>query len=765
MIDNNENEVSLKEDTTGKAPQTSDLVVQTGKDAVKAEPDMKDNITVIHPVEDSSRKKLKNNKDKKTSKANSNKPSQSKPKKPAAKESYQPKTHFTRNEYEKQTRKFIRDNSRLFCESMLSPLSLYVRDYRFRNLDYAEIKQKAEMKPLEEILFKYMEGFHNLSDLKHNAIILAYRKANGVRPETAIKEYIKEVCPEAKDFQYFYRGQYGKCVEKEVHLLMRSIEGRARSIFFQTIQENADFMRIDRMIFDERKQLESMLLDTIPEKMPDLYPLARRMKRHFILHVGPTNSGKTYQALQALKEAEKGIYLAPLRLLAYEIYDRLNGEGVPCNMITGEEEIIRPEALHYAATIETLSITDYFDVAVIDEGQMIADSKRGGAWTRALLGVCAPRVHICSDSSCVNLICKIIEECGDTYELMYNKRMVPLKMDERKFEFPGSIQEKDALIVFSKRSVIAVTAELQKAGISASMIYGNLPYDVRMNEVRRFVEGETKVVVATDAIGMGLNLPIRRIIFLETRKFDGERIRPLTGSEIKQIAGRAGRRGLFETGFYTSEFRRGSIRKAVEEPLQELTSARLGIPESIIQLNMPLSDILSRWSELPSDALYEKADFSEDISLCRMLESHVANKQILYDLITLGVRSSKKIMADLLLKMAMIEESAEQEKEKFINRILDDTLIPDAVLLEGMQMEELEDLYLVYDLLYAYLRKFHHPARMGEVIYRKRECSARIIEILKNQKLETRKCKLCGSELSWNYPYSTCLDCYVGANT
>ena len=153
-------------------------------------------------------------KNKKTRNTKPGKSGNSKSKKTVAKENYQPGTHFTRNEYEKRIIKFIRDNSRLFCESMLSPLSLYIRDYRFRNLNYDEIKQKAEMKPLEEILIKYMDGFHNLNDLKHNAIILAYRKANGVRPETAIKEYIKEVCPEAKDFQHFYRGQFGKCVEK-----------------------------------------------------------------------------------------------------------------------------------------------------------------------------------------------------------------------------------------------------------------------------------------------------------------------------------------------------------------------------------------------------------------------------------------------------------------------------------------------------------------------------------------------------------------------
>lgn len=679
------------------------------------------------------------------------------------KERYVPTTNLSRNEYEKLVRGYFRESNREITDLCLEHLSVYVRDYHFRELDMSFIRSRLESRSLEEVLYKLMEGFANLNDLKHNAIVLSLREATGEKPETIVKNYVKEKYPVAKDFAYYFKGAYGKLIEKELHLLMRRMDSSAQHIFYDTIQENADFMRIDRMLFDEQREFESMLLNQIPEKMPDLYPYARRMKRHFILHVGPTNSGKTYQALIALKEATRGIYLAPLRLLAYEIYDRLNSEEVPCNMITGEEEIILEGAEHFSATIETLNIYDYFDVAVIDEGQMIADKKRGGAWTRAILGVCAPRVHICSDSSCVDLLTKIIEECGDTYEIVHNERMVPLKMDERRFEFPVGVQEKDALIVFSKKSVIAVTAELQQAGIPASMIYGNLPYDVRMNEVRRFVSGETKVVVATDAIGMGLNLPIKRIVFLETKKFDGDVIRPLTTSEIKQIAGRAGRRGQFEIGYYNSEYRRNSIRKAVEDKLSDLPVAKLGIPESLINLDMPLSDILMRWSELPSDELYEKADFSEDISLCRLLEKHVSNKNILYDLITLGIRSGKKNMSDLLIQLAMIEESGGEEKEKFINQVLDANLVPYEESLEQMNMEELEDLYLVYDLLYAYLRKFNHGKRRNEVILRKRECSARIIQLLKTQKLETRKCKICGAELSWNYPYSTCLDCYVGA--
>ncbi|MDO4484159.1 MAG: helicase-related protein [Clostridia bacterium] len=114
--------------------------------------------------------------------------------------------------------------------------------------------------------------------------------------------------------------------------------------------------------------------------------------------------------------------------------------------------------------------------------------------------------------------------------------------------------------------------------MNPSIIYGALPYDVRQNEARRFREGETKVVVATDAIGMGLNLPIRRVVFLETEKFDGVSRRGLTATEYKQIAGRAGRYGQFEKGLYVSPFQMHRAVSAVEDPIAPIESAHLLFP-------------------------------------------------------------------------------------------------------------------------------------------------------------------------------------------
>ncbi|MBP5604811.1 MAG: hypothetical protein J6X60_04630 [Ruminiclostridium sp.] len=137
-----------------------------------------------------------------------------------------------------------------------------------------------------------------------------------------------------------------------------------------------------------------LILKEIPTDVTMLYPGARSIHRHFILHLGPTNSGKTYQSLEACRKAETGVYLAPLRLLAYEICEKFNIDGVPCRMITGEEEIDIPFATHTSSTVEMLNTNEHYDVAVVDECQLIEDEERGGAWTAAVLGLMADEIHL-----------------------------------------------------------------------------------------------------------------------------------------------------------------------------------------------------------------------------------------------------------------------------------------------------------------------------------------------------------------------------------
>jgi hypothetical protein len=124
--------------------------------------------------------------------------------------------------------------------------------------------------------------------------------------------------------------------------------------------------------------------------------------------MGPTNSGKTYHAIESLCQAKKGSYLAPLRLLASELYDTMNNKGVKTTLLTGEEVVEVPEATHISSTIEMARLNEKFECCVIDEIQMLADSQRGWAWTRALIGLLSPEIHLCGDHTVLELVKKII---------------------------------------------------------------------------------------------------------------------------------------------------------------------------------------------------------------------------------------------------------------------------------------------------------------------------------------------------------------------
>ena len=157
------------------------------------------------------------------------------------------------------------------------------------------------------------------------------------------------------------------------------------------------------------------------------YPKARLSKRTIIYHGGPTNSGKTYHALEALKRAENGVYAGPLRLLALEVHERLNDAGVYCSLFTGQERREVPFATHASSTIEMVSLQERYDVAVIDEIQLIGSSERGHSWTRALLGLDAREIHVCGALDASELVEDLAKKCGDDFVLKTYERLTPLK--------------------------------------------------------------------------------------------------------------------------------------------------------------------------------------------------------------------------------------------------------------------------------------------------------------------------------------------------
>lgn len=254
------------------------------------------------------------------------------------------------------------------------------------------------------------------------------------------------------------------------------------------------------------------------------HPIARQVHRKFIFHVGPTNSGKTYHALRALAGAEYGLYAGPLRLLALEIFTRLNrGDIAPfgadtsilhpraCNLLTGEQQkIISPDAGLTSATVEMIPLTQKYDVVVLDEIQMISDPERGNAWTQAVLGLSAKEIHLCGEETAVDLVINLLKHTGDEVVVNRYERLTPLEVSPKSLENNlASIRPGDCVVAFSRKTIFNLKDIIEeKTGLRCAVAYGRLPPEVRSEQAALFNDSndEYPIMVASDAIGMGLNL-------------------------------------------------------------------------------------------------------------------------------------------------------------------------------------------------------------------------------------------------------------------
>lgn len=199
--------------------------------------------------------------------------------------------------------------------------------------------------------------------------------------------------------------------------------------------------------------------------------------RQIYMHVGPTNSGKTYRALKRLEEAESGIYCGPLRLLAHEIFEKMNAKGVPCNLLTGEVRYeVSPDAPLTSSTVEMANLTRPMEVAVIDEIQLISDPLRGWAWTQALLGLQAKEIHLCGEPSAVPLIQKICESLDEKLIVNEYERLTPVKVADYSLRDWKDIQKGDCVVAFSRTDIFECKKKIEaETGLKCAVVYGALP--------------------------------------------------------------------------------------------------------------------------------------------------------------------------------------------------------------------------------------------------------------------------------------------------
>jgi ATP-dependent RNA helicase SUPV3L1/SUV3 len=320
-------------------------------------------------------------------------------------------------------------------------------------------------------------------------------------------------------------------------------------VFTQIEQRLTNAIEQDQEARDAALTRDSVNLADYPES----FPLAHRMTRKFILIIGPTNSGKSHTAVQALANANTGVYLAPLRLLALENYERLSNHlgafEKRVSLITGDERREVEGATHVASTVEMLDTRTAVDVAVIDEIQLLGDPERGSAWTAAVCGAPAPIVYLVGALESRAAVEALAKRLGCELEVHVLKRMSPLTVQAAAVGKIRNLKKGDAIVAFSRRDVLAWRDQATEAGFSVATVYGNLSPEVRRAQAARFTEGKADIVVGTDAIAMGLNLPVIRIVLTTSNKFNGVDEEEISAALAQQIAGRAGRFGLHEEGF------------------------------------------------------------------------------------------------------------------------------------------------------------------------------------------------------------------------
>lgn len=503
---------------------------------------------------------------------------------------------------------------------------------------------------------------------------------------------------------------------------------------------------------------------------PETFSRARAARRKLTALLGPTNSGKTHRALARLAGASTGVYLAPLRLLAAETWDRLQGEGIYTDLVTGEERLLTGQSTHVSSTVEMLDATRSYEVAVIDEVQMIADASRGWAWTQAIVGVNAREVILLGSPEAEPVLKKLAETLDEPLEIVFTQRLKPLRVADQPLKSPKEAGPGTAFVSFSRTQTLAWKKTLGEA--NTACIYGALSPEVRRGEARRFAEGRAEYLSSTDAISMGLNLPIRTIVFTALTKWNGKEEVVLSKSEILQIAGRAGRFGHGdddEAGIVTAlnEADLEVIREAISSgagdpvPLKVPVAPRLQTLEYLAERTGKdrLDSLLKTFSSLPErDQLFCKADISGMLELAAHPRA----------------RASRRPLEDLLVVCnCPINPQEDRHLNAWVDWLnaLENAQTRGLPVLESRQGEEADtpqDLHGAERdsrLLGAYKwMHYHYPDTFPELEIANRELDRLNRYILASlQKRLQAACHTCGRRLPANWRTRWCHACFEGA--
>ncbi len=254
--------------------------------------------------------------------------------------------------------------------------------------------------------------------------------------------------------------------------------------------------------------------------------------------LGPTNTGKTFLAIEIMLSFESGMIGFPLRLLAREVYDKIIQKIDPKKvaLITGEEKIIPSNAKYFLCTVESMPIDKNLEFVAVDEIQMCSDNERGHIFTDRLLNLRGEKLTMFMGSSTIK---KLISKLDEDVEFINKERLSKLTyVGHKKI---SRIKRKSAIIAFSAEEVYAIAELIRRQKGGAAIVMGSLSPKTRNAQVNLYQSSDVDYLVATDAIGMGINMDLDNVYFSNLKKYDGKKLRRLNLAEIGQISGRAGR--------------------------------------------------------------------------------------------------------------------------------------------------------------------------------------------------------------------------------
>lgn len=492
-----------------------------------------------------------------------------------------------------------------------------------------------------------------------------------------------------------------------------------------------------------------------------IFPNPQLGSRHLEAYLGPTNSGKTYQSIQALKtlkHGEHGVYLAPLRLLAMEVCEDLRSQGVAVSLVTGEERDLDPHAQVVCSTIEMLDSHQHYAVAVIDEMQSITDEQRGWAWTQALFELSADHLFLLGSPAVASLLIGFAETTGDTLTIHHTKRFTNLRVTPQPVQ-PKTLNKGSIFVVFSRNSVIRWGEYFRQCGRSIAQIYGAMPPEVRREEARRFRSGEADILVATDAVAMGLNLPAHTVVIGEGTKYNGRTVTDIPQPLIRQIAGRAGRYGHHDIG-YAAGIDTGihhQIRQAmcktdndIHFPSIFVAPTHTWVARAIDAVpDINTHDLLVAWQETLKDS-----EWFTCMNLSQTLE-----KARILDGMTGSDRLSMQERLQILTAPVDVRAGQMQLFRSMVTAILDQRCYPSPTYAVKARTEELESDYKHLSL-YCWFH-YHYSQIFPEIQKATSERSRCVEQLVTHIRMGLKRhCSHCGAILPAQSVYGICENCY-----